>query len=74
MVKQTPNPSSRWQQRFTLLALMAVAMPLSFSVWQALLNNFSIDRAAFTGAEIGTLQSLREVPGFLSFTVVFLLI
>lgn len=74
MVEQTPNPSSRWQQRFTLLALMAVAMPLSFSVWQALLNNFSIDRAAFTGAEIGTLQSLREVPGFLSFTVVFLLI
>jgi len=61
-------------QPFTLLALMAVAMPLAFSVWQALLNNFSIDRAAFTGAEIGILQSLREVPGFLSFTVVFLLI
>lgn len=67
------QPSARLQP-FTLLALMAVAMPLSFSVWQALLNNFSIDRAAFTGAEIGILQSLREVPGFLSFTVVFLLI
>ena len=56
-----------------LLLLMAGAVPLSFATWQALLNNFAIDRAAFSGAEIGILQSLREVPGFLAFTVVFLL-
>src|SRR5210317_583323 len=49
-------------------------MPLTFSVWQALLNNFAVERAAFTGAEIGMLQSLREVPGFLAFTAVFLLL
>jgi len=49
-------------------------MPLTFSVWQALLNNFVIERAAFTGAEIGILQSLREVPGFLAFTAVFVLL
>ncbi|MBM1004307.1 MAG: MFS transporter, partial [Desulfofustis sp. PB-SRB1] len=42
-------------------------MPLSFGTWQALLNNFTIERAAFTGVEIGMLQSLREIPGFLSF-------
>jgi len=56
-----------------LLLLMAGAVPLSFATWQALLNNFAIERAAFSGAEIGILQSLREVPGFLAFTVVFLL-
>lgn len=56
-----------------LLMLMAVAMPLSLNAWMGLINNFSIERAAFTGAEIGILQSLREIPGFLSFTVVFLL-
>ena len=49
-------------------------MPLTFSVWQALLNNFVIERAAFTGAEIGILQSLREIPGFLAFTAVFVLL
>ncbi len=53
---------------------MAGAVPLSFATWQALLNNFAIERAAFTGAEIGMLQSLREVPGFLAFAVVFLLL
>jgi len=52
---------------------MAGAVPLSFATWQALLNNFAIERAAFSGAEIGILQSLREVPGFLAFAVVFLL-
>ncbi len=57
-----------------LLLLFAAASPLSFSTWQALLNNFAIERAAFTGAEIGILQSLREVPGFLAFAVVFVLL
>ena len=56
-----------------LLLLMAGAVPLSFATWQAVLNNFAIERAAFSGAEIGILQSLRELPGFLAFTVVFLL-
>ncbi|HAD35358.1 MAG TPA: MFS transporter [Gammaproteobacteria bacterium] len=56
-----------------LLLLTAAAVPLSFATWQALLNNFAIERAAFSGAEMGILQSLREVPGFLAFLVVFLL-
>jgi len=53
--------------------ITAAAVPLSFATWQALLNNFAIERAAFGGAEMGILQSLREVPGFLAFLVVFLL-
>jgi len=57
-----------------LLTVMAVAATLAFSVWQVLLNNFAIEQAAFTGREIGILQSLREVPGFLAFTVVFVLL
>lgn len=68
-------PSSfNWRRPEILLLLLALAMPLSFGVWQALLNNFVIERANFTGAEIGLLQSVREIPGFLAFTVVFVLI
>ena len=57
-----------------LLLAMALVMPLTFSVWNALLNNYAVEQAAFTGREIGILQSLREIPGFLSFTVVFFLL
>jgi len=70
---EVPNLKS-WQRPEVLLFLMAFAVPLSFSAWQALLNNFAIERAAFTGREMGILQSLREVPGFLAFGVVFVLL
>jgi hypothetical protein len=63
-----------WQTPSMLLILMSVAMPVAFSAWSALLNNFVVERAAFTGIEIGILQSLREVPGFLAFTTVFVLL
>ncbi len=57
-----------------LLYLMAAAVPIAFGVWQALLNNFTIQSANFTGVEIGILQSLREIPGFMAFSVVFVLL
>lgn len=62
-----------WNRPEMLLFLLAAAMPLAFKVWTSLLNNFAIEQGGFTGVEIGILQSLREVPGFLSFTVIFLL-
>lgn len=63
-----------WQNPHTLLVLMSIAMPIAFSTWTVLLNNFVVERAGFTGVEIGILQSLREVPGFLAFTTVFVLL
>jgi predicted MFS family arabinose efflux permease len=42
-----------------------------FASWQALFNNFAKDAAQFTGWEIGVLQSVREIPGFLAFTAAF---
>lgn len=57
-----------------LLMVMAAAMPLAFWAWMVMLNNFTVEMAAFTGKEIGILQSLREIPGFLSFLVVYLLL
>jgi len=57
-----------------LLLAMAFIMPLVFSVWMALLNNFVVEKANFTGIEIGILQSLREVPGFLAFTAIYILL
>ena len=71
----TSSQASRsWQTPVALLMLMSVAMPVAFNAWSALLNNFVIERAGFTGVEIGILQSLREVPGFLAFTTVFVLL
>ena len=62
--------SSKLRSPESLLLAMAFIMPLVFSVWMALLNNFVLEQANFTGVEIGILQSLREIPGFLAFTVI----
>ncbi len=55
------------------LMLLAAAMSLSHQTWMTLLNNFAVTAVDFTGREIGILQSIREIPGFLAFGVVFLL-
>lgn len=62
-----------WRRPITLLFLMAAALPLAFATWSALLNNFVIERAGFTGVEIGWLHTVREVPGFLAIGVIALL-
>ena len=63
-----------WRRPVTLLFLMAIAMPIAFSTWLALLNNFVIEVAGFDGADIGLLHSVREIPGFLAVGVIALII
>jgi hypothetical protein len=63
-----------WRNPTTFLMVISVIVPIAFSSWMALLNNFAVERAQFNGADIGLLQSIREIPGFLSFTAVFLLL
>lgn len=60
------------QQQFLLV--MAFVMPFVFAVWMTLLNNFVVEVADFTGKEIGILQSVREIPGFLAFTAIYVLL
>jgi hypothetical protein len=64
----------QWQTKKAFLIITSILMTLTFAAWVALLNNFAIEKAAFTGKEIGMLQSLREIPGFLAFTAVFILL
>ena len=71
---QLSKKLSPFNQPENLLLAMAFTMPLVFSVWMVLLNNFVIEKANFTGVEIGMLQSLREIPGFLAFTAIYILI
>jgi len=70
----TGGAETESRNQITMLVIMAIAMPLTFSIWRTMLDNFAIEKAAFTGIEIGTLQSLREIPGFLTFLFVFITI
>lgn len=63
-----------FKSREALLYVMSICMVFSFSAWMSLLNNFVVEVASFDGSQIGVLQSLREIPGFLAFTVVLVII
>ncbi|MCP5088420.1 MAG: MFS transporter [Rhodobacteraceae bacterium] len=70
---ETGHSFPLWRRPTTLLAVMAFAMPMAFSTWTALLNNFVIEVAYFDGKDIGWLQSVREIPGFLAVGVIVVL-
>ena len=63
-----------WRRPMVLLVLMSIAMPVSYSTWMALLNNFVIEVAEFDGVKIGWLHGVREIPGFLAVGVIALLL
>ncbi|MCY4302842.1 MAG: MFS transporter [Aestuariivita sp.] len=63
-----------WRQPIALLVLMAIAMPIAFATWSALLNNFVIEMARFDGSDIGWLHTVREIPGFLAIGVISIII
>lgn len=66
--------SSKNPKRMHLfLVVLAAASAASFQGWRTLLNNFAVETAHLTGADIGLVQSVREVPGFLALLVVFVL-
>lgn len=74
MTASTDQPLQNWRSPIVFMMLMAVANGVSFATWMALVNNFAIEKVNFTGYEIGILQSIREIPGFLAFTAVFVLV
>ncbi len=57
--------------RATLLVIMlnAVVMSLGWSVWTSLFNNFAVEEIGVQAAQIGLIQSVREVPGLLGIFV-----
>ncbi|MCF6234543.1 MAG: MFS transporter [Rhodobacteraceae bacterium] len=63
-----------WRRPITYLFVTAMAMPIAFYTWFALLNNFVVEVAAFDGADIGLLHTVREIPGFLAVGVIAIIL
>ncbi|WP_375749719.1 MFS transporter [Vibrio sp. HN007] len=67
------SKSATWKTPQNFLLIISIIVPITFSSWMALLNNFVVERAYFDGSDIGLLQTVREIPGFLAFTAIFIL-
>ena len=60
---------------FRFLVVSTIAAYVGLQGWRTLFNNFAVEMAHLEGNQIGIIQSVREIPGFLAlFAVYFLLI
>jgi hypothetical protein len=58
---------------FLYLAVLTICSTIGLQAWLTLFNNFAVDIAGLHGNNIGVIQSLREVPGFLALLAVYVI-
>jgi len=62
------------RRMYLFLVVLAVASTVAFQGWRTLLNNFAVEAAGVDGAQMGIIQSVREVPGFLALLAVYVIL
>lgn len=54
--------------------LLVIAATAGHQGWRTLFNNIAVDEIGINGFQVGLIQSVREIPGFLALLVVYLLL
>jgi predicted MFS family arabinose efflux permease len=62
------NPMYRY------LIVLTISSTIGLQAWRTLFNNFAVDMAGLSGEQVGMIQSIREVPGFLALLAVFMIL
>ncbi len=62
------NPMYRYLLVFTICSTVGL------QVWRTLFNNFAVEIGGLDGSHIGVIQSVREVPGFLTLLVIYVIL
>ena len=70
--KDLTSPAAR--RMFIFLLILTVASSLGFQGWRTLINNFAVEAGNLSGFDMGLVQSIREIPGFLALLVIYLLL
>ncbi|WP_028583958.1 MFS transporter [Desulfogranum mediterraneum] len=68
MVNQAQRPMFRY------LIVLTICSVIGLQTWMVLFNNFAVEVAGLEGQEVGIIQSIREIPGFLALLAVYVLL
>lgn len=70
-----PRPPHGADRRmYFFLFLLTLGTTLGYQGWTLLYTNFAVESAGLSAADNGIVQSLREIPGFLGFLIIPLLL
>ncbi|MBN1212568.1 MAG: MFS transporter [candidate division Zixibacteria bacterium] len=59
---------------YRFLMLLTISSAVGLHAWRTLFDNFAVNVVGLEGQHIGIIQSVREIPGFLVFLVVFVML
>lgn len=59
---------------YIFLIVLTIAVAVGLETWHTLFNNFAVEIAGLKGNHIGIIQSAREIPGFLTLLVVYVIL
>lgn len=68
MIEHEQKPMLRY------LIVLTIASMVGLQTWMILFNNFAVELAGLNGQQVGGIQSVREIPGFLAILVVYVLL
>ncbi len=68
------QPAYRRNPMFGYLLLLTICSTAGLHVWRTLFDNYAVNVIGLDGSHIGFIQSIRELPGFLSLLVVYVLL
>jgi len=66
---QTPQ-----KPMFRFLMVLTISSTVGLQAWMTLFNNFAVEQVGLTGSQVGVIQSVREIPGFLTLLAVFVML
>ncbi|MBW1763713.1 MAG: MFS transporter, partial [Deltaproteobacteria bacterium] len=66
--------NTKQKQMYAFLIVLTVSCTMGLFTWRTLFNNFAVETAGLSGEHVGMIQSVREIPGFLAFLLVFILL
>ncbi len=61
----------RREPMYRFLIVLTIASMGGLQAWRTLFNNFAVEVAGLQGDQVGVIQSVREVPGFLALLAVY---
>jgi len=62
------------RRMYVFLLVLMVGAHIGFQGWRTLLNNFAVDVGGLSGLDIGIVQSVREIPGFLALLALYVIL
>ena len=58
---------------YRFLMVLTISSTVGLQAWMTLFNNFAVEQVHLTGEQVGMIQSVREIPGFLTLLAVFVM-